>query len=123
MSKIFLYCSSSTDAGIAKEINQDSILVRTGENNCSTYGIFAVADGMGGLSHGEVASRMACDFLNSWWEEEIPHILNNEKKLFEDLEISLEKLFNKVNREIYEFASQTGENAGTTLSVLFIGHL
>ncbi len=120
MSKVFLYCSSSTDAGIAKKINQDNILVRTAQNRHSSYGIFAVADGMGGLSHGEVASRIACDFLNSWWEEEIPHLLNNDKIHFEDLEISLEKLFNKINGEIFKFASQAGENAGTTLSVLFI---
>ncbi len=125
MSGISLYYSSSTDAGIVKTVNQDSIFIRVGKNKYSTYGVFAVADGMGGLSHGEVASRMTCDALNVWWEEYLPDILksnsnSNSKKLFEHLEISLQELFNKVNSEIYCYASQTGEKAGTTLTVLFI---
>ncbi|KNY25074.1 PP2C family protein-serine/threonine phosphatase [Pseudobacteroides cellulosolvens] len=121
MSDMTLYYSSSTDAGIVKTVNQDSIFIRIGKNKYSTYGIFAIADGMGGLSHGEVASRMTCDALNVWWDDYLPDILNsNSKNLFEDLDVSLKELFNKVNSEIYCYASQVGDKAGTTLTVLFI---
>jgi len=49
--------AAATDVGRVREINQDAFLERT------EVGIWAVADGLGGHSHGEVASRMVCDGL------------------------------------------------------------
>jgi type VI secretion system protein ImpM len=46
-----------SDVGKVREINQDSFIER------SDVGIWAVADGVGGHSHGEVASRMVCDAI------------------------------------------------------------
>lgn len=46
-----------TDAGPVRESNQDAYLERP------DIGLWVVADGMGGLSHGEYASRMVCDAL------------------------------------------------------------
>lgn len=45
----------STHPGLLRESNQDSFIERT------DAGLWAVADGMGGYSDGDVASRMACD--------------------------------------------------------------
>lgn len=47
--------SGSTHPGLLRESNQDSFIER------SEVGLWAVADGMGGYSEGDVASRMACD--------------------------------------------------------------
>jgi type VI secretion system protein ImpM len=49
--------ASASDVGRVRPINQDSLLERT------EVGLWAVADGLGGHSHGEVASRMVCDAL------------------------------------------------------------
>jgi type VI secretion system protein ImpM len=46
-----------TDVGDVRSTNQDAYLERP------EIGLWAVADGMGGLSHGELASRMVCDAL------------------------------------------------------------
>jgi type VI secretion system protein ImpM len=46
-----------TDRGIVRETNQDAFLER------AESGIWAVADGMGGHEHGELASHMICDGL------------------------------------------------------------
>lgn len=54
-----LRCRSAgrTDVGTARSSNQDAYLERP------EIGLWALADGMGGLSHGDLASRMVCDAL------------------------------------------------------------
>ncbi|HEY9062475.1 MAG TPA: protein phosphatase 2C domain-containing protein [Pseudobacteroides sp.] len=121
MSRPELFFSAATDKGTVKEVNQDSIIIRTGKNKDASYGLFAVADGMGGHAYGEVASKMACDALDLWWEEELPHILDKcGRKLPDSLDGSLHKLFCRVNNDILCYSSKVAENVGTTLTVLFI---
>jgi type VI secretion system protein ImpM len=49
--------SGATDVGRVRRTNQDAFIERT------EIGVWAVADGMGGHEHGEIASRMICDAL------------------------------------------------------------
>jgi type VI secretion system protein ImpM len=49
--------AGATDIGCVRSVNQDSLLERT------EVGLWAVADGIGGHSDGEIASRMVCDAL------------------------------------------------------------
>jgi type VI secretion system protein ImpM len=53
-----LRSAALSDAG-SRPCNQDAFLERT------SVGLWAVADGLGGLAQGEVASRMVCDVLVS----------------------------------------------------------
>jgi type VI secretion system protein ImpM len=49
--------AGATDVGRERRINQDAFIERT------EIGVWAVADGLGGHDHGEIASRMICDAL------------------------------------------------------------
>src|SRR5512138_84782 len=49
--------AGASDTGRVREVNQDSFIERP------DAGIWSVADGLGGYSEGEVASRMVCDAL------------------------------------------------------------
>jgi type VI secretion system protein ImpM len=50
-------CAAESHVGRVRKINQDAFIDRT------DVGIWAVADGVGGHSQGEVASRMVCDAI------------------------------------------------------------
>ena len=52
-----------TDVGVARSSNEDSFTVLLGKDAPTGQAVLAVADGMGGHSAGEVASRMALDRL------------------------------------------------------------
>jgi type VI secretion system protein ImpM len=51
--------AAASDAGMVREQNQDNFMLSDGNR------LWAVADGMGGHSHGEVASQMVVDALNA----------------------------------------------------------
>lgn len=51
--------AAATDTGMVRRQNQDNFLLNNGNR------LWAVADGMGGHSHGEVASQMVVDSLNA----------------------------------------------------------
>ncbi len=108
--------------GKVRDINEDNYCVLEKD-----YGLFIVADGMGGHNAGEVASSIAVDNIK---DHIIKYISTNiEEQLIKGI---IYEAFNKANENIYAHAKENlycdGMGTTTTLalkinSTLYIGHV
>lgn len=102
------------DIGLKRTINQDKLLAVTRNET----GLFVVADGMGGHSHGEKASAEIVVQFNNWWNSFDESDYGND---FNRIVISLKDIIENSNRVIFQ-SSKDGEICGSTVVVLFIFH-
>lgn len=109
-----------TDAGILKEINQDSFVVRRAEYAGGEILMAAVCDGMGGLSKGELASAVVIREFDRWFDEKLPSALtlHDIRVVAADWVHMLEVLNIKLGR----YGGSNNCQLGTTFTgMLFIG--
>lgn len=100
------------EVGLERTMNQDAIFM--GANGDT--GLFCVADGMGGHSHGERASREIVDGLEQWWEGFQASAYDYD---FSRMIYALNQVLEKANRNIYKMAG-SGQICGSTAVVLFV---
>jgi protein phosphatase len=105
-----------SDIGTVKQVNQDSFVYKIVEVGEAYAGLFAVADGVGGLEEGEVSSAIAISNLNKWWDYDFRNFYNDTDRLIP----SLIECFTKGSKEIMDYARVKNIRTATTLSVLFI---
>ncbi len=110
------YCS---DAGLLRELNEDSILCATFEfKTCSravSAGLFAVADGMGGHNAGEIASDLA---IRTFYASCLSGLLGDSPP--PPLSV-LAAAFDEANGKILDFASDNNlDGMGTTLTAALV---
>ena len=108
-----------TNTGNVRQNNQDSLLIRRGSIEKIEIALLAVADGMGGLSHGEQASSLAVHMLDRWWTEQLPLLLEAGFD-WTALRNSLSVTIDQINYALYAQVSGGGEKSGTTLTLLFL---
>lgn len=110
--------------GMIREINEDSYSVIF-KASTRINAAFIVADGMGGYNAGEVASKMAVDYISQCIE-------NSSENLDEELPQFIESIIKGANNAIYKKSSEAGQyyGMGTTLVVtvfldekIIIGHV
>lgn len=105
--------ASYTDAA-GRESNEDAVLA-TQLSGGKTGLLLAVADGMGGYEHGEVASRMAIEVLQRVVAEATTT----------DMALALKQAYRQANSSIFTYGVNEGEGQplGTTLvSAIVQGH-
>lgn len=111
--------AADTDAGLIKLTNQDSILIKHAAYDGGHVLMAVVCDGMGGLSHGEVASATVIKAFGRWFTDELPVELEAP-----DLEIIAHNwslMLKKLNTDLAEYGEMAKSSLGTTFTgMLFI---
>lgn len=77
-----------------RKINEDSFNIVSVDDKRT---LFVVCDGMGGHSHGEVASQTVCDAFSSFWIEN-SNIMDSEQKVQKATKVACAKLDEKSGR-------------------------
>lgn len=112
--------------GAVKETNQDSFLAEIADTRMGDVALVAVADGMGGLKKGELASATAMRHLSNWFETKLPLSLETMETSIEGFQQFVEGQWGgfvqDLNLGIMRYGMQNGMSLGTTLtSMLTIG--
>ena len=67
--------ASLTDVGLKRDLNEDNMLmIEAEDSNFGPYGIYVVADGLGGHVAGEVASQVTVDTIQQQHEQNPPSL-------------------------------------------------
>jgi PPM family protein phosphatase len=120
-----------SDIGMVRVNNEDSIFVlnkcESRKQGAESYGVYVIADGMGGHQAGEVASKMAVKVISTYLLEN----LKPDSGSINGFKI-VEEAIQKANNEIYNAAISKLElnSMGTTVTlglrlnnILFVGHV
>ncbi len=99
-----MYAASSI--GRARKTQEDAVLLMTHPKN-PKFKMMVVADGMGGMKSGEIASDMTVEEIKKWFETLDPSFYENSKALQKEY---IEEL-RKINQKIY---SRLHRDGGTT---------
>ncbi len=117
-----LIASCAQSPGIQRDHNEDALFclttLITGNGEATPFGIYIVADGMGGHQHGEVASEVAVKTMASHLVREvfIHHISPDSQPPDESLQEIMKKGIHKAHEKVLGEAS----GGGTTLTALTI---
>ncbi len=105
--------AAGTDRGLLRDINEDSYMIIPGCSDTSCA--FVIADGLGGHNSGEIASRMAVEYIRDNLDAAGCFDGENAGE-------KLEALVKKVNTAVYERSLGGAEvsGMGTTLTMAVI---
>lgn len=111
--------SASTDVGIKKSTNQDSLSIKTVMTNQGRMTFAIICDGMGGLSKGEVASASVVNAFNDWLINDFPLLCGAP---IEDdvIKEQWETIIIRQNEKIINYGKRHGINLGTTLVAMLL---
>lgn len=111
---------ATTDQGDIRAENQDSILYLAENIKNQPGAIFAVADGMGGLSYGAQVSRYITEQFKRWWYEDFDNMIQEGIESEDDIRELLEQEIWDINQAIFQFNHQYQCRSGSTLSLLLL---
>ncbi|CAG0934861.1 Protein phosphatase PrpC [Thermoflexales bacterium] len=113
-----------TDVGHVRQLNEDSLLTlelgRVHRSVGSPFGLYVVADGMGGHSAGDVASGLAINALAQHAAATLLPFEVDDGTPTLEIEAWLREAINVANTTVHEQRKLAGTNMGTTLVMAYI---
>lgn len=107
------------DAGCSGRKNQDAYWAKKQKLDGKDIVLGIVCDGVGGVSGGEVASRMTIDYLvGSFWSE-LPNYIERHFSV-EQIGAQLNIILNKINQRLYIESKKKGKRTGTTVALCLV---
>lgn len=111
--------SASTDVGVKKDTNQDSLSVKTINTVQGRMAFGIICDGMGGLDKGEVASAAVIYAFEKWIKQRLPLLC--ELGITEDaIKQEWTAVVTDMNKRIREYGEAQGVSLGTTVVSMLI---
>lgn len=105
-----------TNAGQAKNLNQDVVYAKKWVLSDREVGVIAVADGMGGHENGEIAARTAINCLDKYCAS----AFSRNTLTVKDLSAILDSAFRTAHDSVMAVGKQSGVSSGTTLTVCIL---
>lgn len=111
--------SATTDIGITKSTNQDSLSVKVINTPQGRMTFAILCDGMGGLDKGEVASASVIQAFDNWVHNSLPNLCNSP---LEDSVIREQwnQIITEQNNTIKNYGARQGVKLGTTAVIMLI---
>lgn len=113
-------CSAYCGRGDRRRENQDRIFAQWGTVCERSAGLFLVADGCGGIAHGEKISQLIADSFARIWETELPRLLEEAERSQECIVQAITDWTEKINVSAYAFGCGVGERVGSTMTLLML---
>lgn len=114
------FISYGTSKGRVKRVNQDSFGVKVVNSPRGKVAFAVICDGMGGLEHGELASKEVVIAFNNWFSQDFARMVFEDSFQPELLFEQWTNIIENMNSRIGEYADRHGMMMGTTLSVVLI---
>lgn len=113
------WTSYITDIGTYRKTNQDALLLKSARTSCGQVLLAAVADGVGGLKQGELASNTMTHDLAMWFEKELP-LLMKADALMEKVQEALLCVISGTHQKLQDYMRRNSTQLGTTVAILFL---
>lgn len=113
------WTSYITDIGTSRKTNQDALLLKSAKTPYGKVLLAAIADGVGGLKQGELASNTMTHDLAGWFEKELPLLIKTGDCL-ERAKESLLRVIRNTHQKLYDYMQKNNTQLGTTIALLFL---
>lgn len=111
--------AASTDKGLVKETNQDSLMMKRAKSPIGNVVFAALCDGMGGLSKGEVASASLILALSDWFDHRFPYFAGSQPEDYQ-IRSEWEQIIREQNEKIKNYGKLQRVEMGTTVVLLLL---
>jgi serine/threonine protein phosphatase PrpC len=111
--------SASSDVGIKKKKNQDSLVVKCISIDGNKAVLAVLCDGVGGLERGELASASVANAFGRWQEERLPEVFYGDARETIIRE-EWQGLLSEYNVKIKNYGYEHGISLGTTVTAILI---